>query len=99
MNTKNIVDHIEHNSLDNRKEKLRVTEHEYNTKNRKSKNSNNTTGHRNVILDKKSGKYIIMLCVNNKRFRVGKHYDDVDEAGKDAEIYRKQYYKEYAGED
>lgn len=37
-----------------------------------------------------------MLCINYKRFRVGKYYDDVDEAGKDAEMYRLQYYGEFA---
>lgn len=38
-----------------------------------------------------------MLCINYKRFIVGKLYTDVDEAGKDAEMYRQQYYKEFAG--
>jgi len=51
-----------------------------------------------VIKVKDTGKYIIMLCVKNKRFRVGKYYDDVHEAGRDAEMYRQQYYGEFAGD-
>jgi hypothetical protein len=48
-------------------------------------------------LDKDSGKYKIMLCINYKRFQVGKLYVDVHEAGKDAEKYRQEYYGEFAG--
>lgn len=91
------IDHKNNNTLDDKKNNLRETIHAPNAKNRKSKNSNNTTGYRNVILDKDSGKYKILLCIKNKRFRVGKLYMDVHEAGKDAEIYRKEYYKEFAG--
>lgn len=93
------VDHHDQNPLNNRKYNLRVTSVSNNNKYRKSKNSNNTTGFRNVILDKKSGKYIIMLCSNNKRFRVGEYYNTPEEAGRDAEIYRRQYYGEFAGYD
>jgi len=95
-----VVDHREHKNqgtLNNRKSNLRIASDEENSKNRKSKNKNNKTGYRNVIKDKDSGKYKIMLCVNYKRFQVGGLYEDVHEAGKDAEKYRQQYYKEYAG--
>jgi len=95
-----VVDHREHKNtgtLNNRKSNLRIATDGQNSGNRKSKNSNNKSGYRNVLLDKKSEKYIIMLCINYKRFRVGKYYDDVHEAGRDAEMYRKEYYKEFAG--
>jgi len=96
------VDHREqnpekHSSLDNRKANLRVTDCEHNSKKKKGKNKNNKSGYRNVLLDKDSGKYIIKLCINYKRFQVGKLYEDVHEAGRDAEMYRKQYYGEFAG--
>ena len=91
------IDHRNYNGLDNRKSNLRVTQHDKNNSHRKSKNSNNTTGYRNLIYDKRSGTYTIMLCIKNKRFRVGKIYTDVHEAGRDAEMYRKQYYGEFAG--
>ena len=92
------IDHIDHDTKNNRKYNLRKTEHVKNATNRRGKNSNNKSGYRNVLLDKKSGKYIIMLCIKNKRFRVGKYYTDVHEAGKDAEMYRIQYYgADFAG--
>ena len=93
-----IVDHIDHDPFNNRKTNLRIITNQENSVYRKSKNSNNKSGYRNVLLDKRSGKYIIMLCVKNKRFRVGKFYEDVHKAGRDAEMYRKQYYGEFAGE-
>jgi len=91
------ADHKNHKTLDNRKDNLRITTFQLNTTNRNSKNKNNKSGHRNVILDKRSGKYMIMLCINYKRFRVGKFYTDVEEAGRDAEMYRQEHYKEFAG--
>ena len=97
QSTEYVVDHIDTDRLNNREINLRVTKQLLNTKNRTSKNKNNTTGYRNVIMDKRSGKYKIMLCINNKRFRVGKLYTDIDEDGKDAEMYRKKYYGEFAG--
>ena len=91
------IDHIDNDTKNNRKINLRKTDHATNARNRRGKNVNNSTGYRNVIFDKRSEKYIIMLCMNNKRFRVGKMYTDVDEAGSDAEKYRKEYYGEFAG--
>lgn len=94
------VDHRElenHGSLNNRKSNLRVVSFLENSLSRKGRNKNNKTGYRNVMVDKDSGKYKIMLCVNYKRFQVGGLYTDVHEAGRDAEMYRKKYYKEFAG--
>jgi len=91
------VDHKDNNTLNNCKDNLRVIYNNQNSKNRKSKNRNNKSDYRNVLQDKDSGKYIIMLCIKNHRFRVGKYYTDVHEAGKDAEMYRQQYYGEFAG--
>lgn len=96
MNCKHI-DHINHDSKNNTKDNLRKIDYINNATNRKSKNINNKSGYRNVLLDKRSGKYMIMLCVKNKRFRVGKFYTDVHEAGRAAAMYRKYYYGEFAG--
>lgn len=54
------VDHIEHDRLDNRRINLRITDNSSNTKNRKSKNSNNQTGYRNVSFVKADKKHLIM---------------------------------------
>lgn len=47
-----VVDHINHDTLDNRKKNLRVITHSNNSKNRKSRNRNNKSGYRNVSWSK-----------------------------------------------
>lgn len=89
------VDHIDSKyTLDNRKSNLRIVEAKNNLKNRKSRNSNNTTGHRNVCFYE--GWYLIQLQVNGKNTIVGKT-KDLEEAGRIAEEKRKEYYGEFAG--
>lgn len=97
MNEKeNIVDHIEHNTLDNRKKNLRVTNNALNSKNRKGKNSNNKSGYRNVFWNSTIEKWSVRLCKDYKTINLG-DYDDVDEAACIAKEGRLKYYGEYAG--
>lgn len=90
------VDHINHNTLDNRKCNLRISKHSQNNSNRHGKNRNNKSGYRNVA---KSGNWwIVQLQVNGKNTQLGKFpLDKVDEAGKFAEEMRQKYYGEFAG--
>lgn len=92
------VDHINNNTLDNRKQNLRVTQHGNNTKNRHGKNSNNTSGHRNVTWSKSENAWVVQLQIDGKGTRLKKFsYEQLDEAGKFAEEMRQKYYGEYAG--
>jgi hypothetical protein len=90
------VDHREHNTLDNRKINLRVTNNQKNTRNRKGKNSNNKSGFRNVS---KQGKWwVVQLQIEGKNTILKKFpLDQVDEAGVYAELMRQKYYGEFAG--
>ena len=90
------VDHKNNNSLDNRKINLRVVEESNNSKNRKGKNKNNTSGYRNVSWDKKYNKWVVQMQINKKNKTLGR-FDDVHEAGKFAEEMRQKYYGEFAG--
>jgi len=90
------VDHINNDSLDNRKENLRIATVSNNTRNRKSKNSNNSSGYRNVCWIKSKGQWVVQLHIDGKNKRLG-YFNDVHEAGKFAEEMRKKYYKEFAG--
>ena len=91
---KYVVDHINHNDLDNKECNLRIIERVHNSTNRKSRNSNNTSGYRNVLFTE--GKYKVKLQINGKPKTLGS-FTDVDEAGAWAELMRQKYYGEYAG--
>lgn len=97
---KNIdIDHENHDTLDNRKENLRISYREENSKNRNGRNVNNKTGYRNVAYIPSNGNkpYIVQLMVNGKNTRLGS-FSDVDEAGIYAEKMRNELYGEFAGE-
>ena len=92
------VDHINGNTFDNRKSNLRIVEDSNNSKNRKSKNSNNTSGYRNVTWSKNDNRWIVQLQVNGKNKRLGSFpYDELDKAGAFAAEMRQKYYGEFAG--
>ena len=93
-NLKYDIDHINNDPLDNRRENLRIVDKKNNSRNRIGKNSNNTTGYRNVTFYE--GYYIVQLQVDGKNKRLGK-FKDVDEAGVFAEKMRKKFYKEFSG--
>ncbi len=96
VNKGEYVDHKDHDTLNNRKENLRITTNENNTKNRKGKNSNNTSGYRNVMFNKQTDRWMVRLQINKKAKTLGE-FQDVHEAGKFAEEMRQKYYGEFAG--
>ena len=98
LDTDKIVDHIEHNTLDNRKSKLRIIEQGNNLKNRKGRNRNNKSGYRNVSWSKSEKKWIVQLQINKKGTVLGKFPEDqLEKAGKFAEQMRQKYYGKFAG--
>ena len=94
--SKVFVDHINHNKLDNRKENLRLVTKLQNNSYRKSKNSNNKSGYRNVFWNSQREKWQVSICKNYKHIIIG-YFDDVDEAGRVAEEARQQYFGKFAG--
>ena len=98
LDTDKIVDHIEHDTLDNRKSKLRIVDNKHNLRNRKGRNNNNKSGYRNVSWSNGEQKWIVQLQVNGKNTCLGKFpKDQLEEAGKFAEEMRNKYYGEFAG--
>ena len=66
------VDHINHNTLDNRRENLRVVSHLINMSNR-SRLSNNKTGKNGVFWSEKRKCYGAQITVNGKHYDLGRY--------------------------
>ena len=93
-----VVDHENHNTLDDRKKNLRVVPDKNNSTNRRSRNSNNKSGYRNVSWSKSENMWLVQLQVNKKNTVLWKFpKDQLEEAGKFAEEKRKELYGEFAG--
>ena len=93
-----VVDHENHNTLDDRKSNLRISEEIRNAMNRKAKNKNNKSGYRNVCWSKSEKMWLVQLQINQKNAVLGKFsYDELEQAGKFAEEMRQKYYGEFAG--
>jgi hypothetical protein len=75
-----VVDHINHNTLDNRRANLRRCSQAVNGLNRRGPTSNSTSGVRGVILDARSGKWLARVTISNKQIWLGL-FDDKHEAG------------------
>ncbi|GMA50168.1 hypothetical protein GCM10025857_15250 [Alicyclobacillus contaminans] len=74
-----VVDHINHNTLDNRKSNLRIVTNAENLQNTRGAQKNSTTGIRGVSWHKKQKKWEAQLRVNNRQIHVG-YFDDIRDA-------------------
>lgn len=92
------IDHINHNTLDNRKDNLRVLSNKENLTNRNGKNNNNKSGYRNVCWVNKEHKWLVQLQVDGVSTVLGRfEKDDVEAAGEFAERMREKYYGKFKG--
>lgn len=89
-----IIDHINHDTLDNRKINLRFCVSVENSRNRQL-NKNNSSGYKGVSLHKMCGKWQARIKLPNKRKSLGLFSDRV-EAAKAYNKAAKLYYGEYA---
>lgn len=99
-NSEEHVDHKNHDTLDNRKNNLRVTIARKNSAHRKGANSNNKTGVRNVhLITGYKGRqyYRVQIMKNGERYIWDFDLNQFDEACKFAEEKRKELFGEFAG--
>lgn len=92
-----VVDHINHNGLDNRKSNLRICTSGQNTCNCLT-SKNNKSGHKGVYWSKERNKWCAQISINNKTKGLGR-YDTIEEAIEAREKAAKEYYGEFANED
>lgn len=92
-----VVDHINHNGLDNRKSNLRICTSGQNTCNCLT-SKNNKSGHKGVYWSKERKKWCAQISINNKTKGLGR-YDTIEEAIEAREKTAKEYYGEFANED
>jgi len=86
-----VVDHIYHNTLDNRRRNLRILTNGENGQNRKGKNKSNfTSKYRGVSFRKDIQKWSAYLTINRKRIHVGT-FDTEEEARFASEKARKHF--------
>lgn len=89
-NKNEIVDHINHNTLDNRKSELRICkkqENEFNCR----KQANCSSKYKGVCWDKNKNKWISSIGYNNKLIHLGRYNNEIDAAraynGKAKELF------------
>ena len=88
-----VVDHINHNKLDNRKCNLRICTQSQNQMNR-CKQSNNTSGYTGVHFDESNNKWYAQISIDGKRTTLSV-YETKEEAIKARKEAEKKYYGEY----
>lgn len=88
-----VVDHENHDTLDNRRDNLRVVNHNINAQNRKNVISTNKSGEKGVSWDNKRRGWLVSFCVNGNKYYFGR-YNDLEEARNKA---REEYNKIISG--
>ena len=81
-----IIDHINHDKLDNRRKNLRLCSHSQNSRNRESKG---------ITWDKENNKWMAQIVVNYKNIKLGR-YLTKEEALTVRHKAEKKYFKEFA---
>jgi hypothetical protein len=88
------VDHINHNTLDNRRRNLRICSKAENQRNQRLKD-NNTSGFKGVYWKKQDKKYVSQITLDGKRLHIG-YYKTAKEAAFHYNHYANILFGEFA---
>jgi len=88
------IDHVNHNTLDNRRKNLRIATPSQNNMNSR-KYKNNSSGYMGVSWFKPRGKWRVRIDFNHKQLCLG-YYDDLITAAKIYDKAAKKYHGEFA---
>lgn len=89
------TDHINSNSLDNRRSNLRICTHAENLRNKRIQ-KNNKSGYKGVYWDKFRDKWRVEIRLNGKHMSGGR-YDNILDAARAYDRKAKKLFGEYAG--
>jgi hypothetical protein len=85
-----MVDHIDHNGLNNTRDNLRVVDRFTNAQNRRGAASNNkSSGIRGITWSKTKKKWLARCQINGKRYQIG-YFNELDDAIKALESFKKE---------
>ena len=90
-----VVDHINGDALDNRKQNLRICTHRQNMINRRKINISQNIPYRGVTKCRVSGRYITVIAPNRKRIQIGR-YDSIEDAARAYDNAAKEVYGQFA---
>lgn len=89
-----MIDHVDGNGLNNRKENLRFATHAQNMRNRRI-DKRNTTGVTGVYWNKRKSKWQSLIMINGKRKGLG-YFRTFDEAVAARKASENEHYGEFA---
>ena len=89
-----VIDHINHNGLDNRRENLRICTHAENMRNSR-KGKDNTSGYKGVCWAKRDKKWRAQIRKDNKNIHIG-YYNTLEEAARAYDAKAKELHGKYA---
>lgn len=89
-----LVDHIDHNTLDNRKQNIRLATNSLIQGNSR-KQSNNTSGLKGISFLKRTGKWYSQIMINGKKNHLG-YFGNAIDAAKAYNDAARKYFGEFA---
>ena len=90
-----IIDHINHNGLDNRRANLRVATRQQNTWNKRKQRGNCSSQYKGVTWLKRVGKWQARIICNGKSIFIG-YFDDEEKAARAYDARAAELYGDYA---